>query len=130
MAKKKVDRKKQLKRELAALRKTGRAFADAAVEKAVEVKDTVVENVQEAVETVKEQVAEVVEAGKKSAGDFEEFAKELEGVAAARLETFYDEGIQSVKDFSKWTEKELLALKGIGPATIKQLKELGIKFKD
>ncbi|BDD38214.1 hypothetical protein GUT184_04140 [Streptococcus ruminantium] len=26
-------------------------------------------------------------------------------------------------------EKELLALKGIGPATIKQLKELGIKLK-
>ena len=32
-------------------------------------------------------------------------------------------------DFKNWTEKELLALKGIGPATIKKLKENGIKFK-
>ncbi|MGU7933636.1 helix-hairpin-helix domain-containing protein, partial [Streptococcus suis] len=38
-------------------------------------------------------------------------------------------GIQSVTDFANHTEKELLALKGIGPATIKQLKEKGIELK-
>ena len=59
----------------------------------------------------------------------EEFAASLEGVALDRAQTFYDEGIRSVADFANWTEKELLALKGIGPATIKKLKELGVKFK-
>lgn len=129
MAKKKADRKKQLRREMAALRKAGRLFADGATKKAGKAKDTVVEKVQDVVEIAKEHMAETVEAGKKSAGTFEAFAKELEGVTAARLETFYAEGIQSAKDFLKWTERELLALKGIGPATIKQLKELGVKFK-
>ena len=31
------------------------------------------------------------------------------------VQTFYDEGIRSVADFANWTEKELLAPKGIGP---------------
>ncbi len=35
----------------------------------------------------------------------------------------------SVADSRKLDRKELLALKGIGPATIKKLKELGVKFK-
>lgn len=53
----------------------------------------------------------------------------LEGIPAARLETFYQVGIQSVADFAQWTEKELLTMKGIGPATIKQLLENGIALK-
>ncbi|WP_238601455.1 helix-hairpin-helix domain-containing protein, partial [Streptococcus suis] len=66
-----------------------------------------------------------------SATSLEDFLAlpELEGIAAARLETFYEAGIQSVADFANHTEKELLALKGIGPATIKQLKEKGIELK-
>ncbi|MGT2911620.1 hypothetical protein ACVR1I_07935 [Streptococcus cameli] len=81
-------------------------------------------------ETVAKETSEKVKKEtKKAASDFESFASSLEGVAAGRLETFYAEGIQSVKDFAKWTEKELLELKGIGPATIKQLKELNIKLK-
>ena len=91
---KKQNRKKQLKHQLARLRKAGSVVAGTVAETAKKTADTVVE-----------------------------------GVAQARLETFYEEGIKSAKDFAKWTEKELLALKGIGPATIKQLKELGIKLK-
>ena len=66
---------------------------------------------------------------KQATSSVEEFAASLEGVALDRAQTFYDEGIRSVADFANWTEKELLALKGIGPATIKKLKELGVKFK-
>lgn len=54
---------------------------------------------------------------------------ELAGLPAERLKTFYEEGIQSVADFANWTEKDLLALKGIGPATLKKLAEQGISFK-
>jgi len=53
----------------------------------------------------------------------------LGGLSVDRAKTFYDEGIKSAADFKNWTEKELLALKGIGPATIKKLKEHGISFK-
>ncbi|MBT0907806.1 helicase [Streptococcus parasanguinis] len=80
---------------------------------------------KKAVATVTAAVKEV----KQAASSVEEFAASLEGVALDRAQTFYDEGIRSVADFANWTEKELLALKGIGPATIKKLKELGVKFK-
>ena len=42
---------------------------------------------------------------------------------------FVTNGICTSADFKDWTEKEVLALKGIGPATVKKLKENGIKFK-
>ena len=61
--------------------------------------------------------------------NFDKFVKELEGIATSRLERFYSEGIQSAKDFANWTEQELLNLTGIGPTTIKQLKDKGITFK-
>lgn len=38
-------------------------------------------------------------------------------------------GIETLKDFTKWTEKELLELHGVGPKVIKVLKENGVKFK-
>lgn len=159
MAKKKVNRKKQLKKQLADLRRKGQNLADAAVHKAQETFEQVAEATGQAIETVTERVQETVEnltqkadtvkveakkSAKKSAEkaektgkdladkaskNFEAFAEKFEGVAKARLETFYEEGIKSAKDFASWTEKELLELKGIGPATIKQLKELGIKLK-
>ena len=72
--------------------------------------------------------AAVKEAPKKVEKATKAVAKEVKQ-AASSVEEFYDEGIRSVADFAKWTEKELLALKGIGPATIKKLKELGVKFK-
>ena len=45
------------------------------------------------------------------------------------FETLYNEGIQSVLDFEKFSEKEVLAFKGIGPATVNKLKENGVSFK-
>ncbi len=89
--------------------------------------ETVAHKTEAVVEKVVEQVKEVTS----SATSLEAFLAlpELEGIAAARLETFYQAGIQSVADFANHTEKELLALKGIGSATIKQLKEKGIDLK-
>lgn len=54
---------------------------------------------------------------------------ELSGLPVERLKTFYEEGIRTSNDFANWTEKELLALKGIGPATLKKLVDQGIAFK-
>ncbi len=74
-----------------------------------------------------EQVKEVVAEVTSSATSLEDFWHFLSWKALRRrLETFYEAGIQSVADFANHTEKELLALKGIGPATIKQLKEKGL----
>ena len=78
--------------------------------------------VEQAVEATKEQAQKV-------ANSVEDFAATLGGLSVDRAKTFYDEGIKSASDFKNWTEKELLALKGIGPATIKKLKEHGISFK-
>ncbi|MCW9731143.1 helix-hairpin-helix domain-containing protein [Streptococcus suis] len=123
MAKKKINRKKQLKKQLADLKRAGRV----GVATAREAVETVAHKTEAVVEKVVEQVKEVTS----SATSLEAFLAlpELEGIAAARLETFYQAGIQSVADFANHTEKELLALKGIGSATIKQLKEKGIELK-
>ena len=112
MAKKNVNRAKQYKHQNRHLLKKAVATVGAAV--------------KEAPKKVAKAVAKEV---KQAASSVEEFAASLEGVALDRAQTFYDEGIRSVADFANWTEKELLALKGIGPATIKKLKELGVKFK-
>ncbi|HFI0239834.1 TPA: helix-hairpin-helix domain-containing protein [Streptococcus suis] len=127
MAKKNVNRKKQLKKQLADLKRAGRV----GVATAREVVETVAHKTEAVVEKAVGQVKEVVAEVTSSATSLEDFLAlpELEGIAAARLETFYQAGIQSVADFTNHTEKELLALKGIGPATIKQLKEKGIDLK-
>ncbi|WP_445278347.1 helix-hairpin-helix domain-containing protein [Streptococcus sp. KHUD_013] len=111
MAKKNVNRAKQYKHQNRHLLKKAVATVGAAV--------------KEAPKKVEKAAKEV----KQAASSVEEFAASLEGVALDRAQTFYDEGIRSVADFANWTEKELLALKGIGPATIKKLQELGVKFK-
>lgn len=134
LAKKNVNRKKLLKKQLADLRRAGRVGLDTArgaVETVAHQAETVVEKAETAVEKAVEQVKEVVAEVTSSAASLDDFLAlpELEGIAAARLETFYQAGIQSVADFANHTEKELLALKGIGPATIKQLKEKGIGLK-
>lgn len=127
MAKKKVNRKKQLKKQLADLKRAGRV----GLETARDVVDATVHKAEAIVEHATEQVKEVVAEVTSSATSMEEFLAlpELDGVAVSRLETFYEAGIKSVADFANYTEKDLLALKGIGPATIKQLKEKGIDLK-
>ncbi|MBF0777143.1 helix-hairpin-helix domain-containing protein [Streptococcus cuniculi] len=122
MAKKKVNRKKLLKREWARLKKASR-------ERLGQVVDTAETVVDKAVEQVKEVVAEIKGQEVASLEEFQTLP-ELEGIPASRLETFYQAGIKSLADFAAWTEKDLLALKGIGAATLKQLKEKGIALKD
>lgn len=115
MAKKNVNRAKQYKHQNRYLLKKAVATVAAAVKDAPK-------KVEKAAKAVAKEV-------KQAASSVEEFAASLEGVALDRAQTFYDEGIRSVADFANWTEKELLALKGIGPASIKKLQELGVKFK-
>ena len=129
---KKLQRKKQLRNSL---RRSG-VFSNA-VNKVVEETKKVVKHAEHAAnedgKAVSKQVEKAVEATKEQAHkvttSVEEFAANLGGLPLDRAKTFYDEGIKSATDFKNWTEKELLALKGIGPATIKKLKENGIKFK-
>lgn len=127
LAKKKINRKKQLKKQLADLKRVGRVGAVVGSEQT----EVAVQKTSAIVEKAIEQIQEIVTEVTSSAASLEDFLAlpELEGIAAARLETFYQAGIQSVADFANHTEKGLLALKGIGPATIKQLKEKGIDLK-
>lgn len=73
----------------------------------------------------------VVKLVKKEAHSLEEFSefKELADLTKDRIKTFYNQGIRSIADFASWTEQELLALNGIGPATLKKLAVNGVQFK-
>ena len=61
----------------------------------------------------------------------ESFAElpEVDGLRSNLVETLYNEGLTSVAAFATVTEEEVLALKGVGPATVKKLKENGVSFK-
>ena len=129
---KKLKRKKQLRNSL---RRSG-AFSTTVTKVVEETKKVVKHAEKSASETgkiVSKKIEEAVEATKEQAqkvtSSAEDFAAKLGGLPLDRAKTFYDEGIKSAADFKNWTEKELLALKGIGPATIKKLKEHGISFK-
>ena len=129
---KKVNRKKQLRN---ILRRSG-AFSSS-VTKVLEDTTKVIKHTEKAAQevgkAVSQKVEQVVKTTKekvqKATGSVEDFAESLGGLSLERAKTFYDEGIKSVADFKNWTEKELLTLKGIGPATIKKLKENGVRFK-
>lgn len=54
----------------------------------------------------------------------------MAGIAPDKGHRFCDEGIMRLEDFAQWTEKDLLALPGIGQVTIKKLKENGVHFKE
>ena len=56
--------------------------------------------------------------------------EKMKGIRMDLVRIFVENGIRTSSDFKKWTEKEVLALKGIGPVTVKKLKENGIKFKN
>ena len=129
---KKLNRKKQLRNSL---RRAG-AFSSTVtkvVEETKKVVNRAEQSASQAGKAVSKKVEQAVEATKeqaqKVANSVEDFAANLGGLPLDRAKTFYDEGIKSASDFKNWTEIELLALKGIGPATIKKLKENGIKFK-
>ena len=64
--------------------------------------------------------------------DWHSFMNEekMKGIRMDLVHIFVENGIRRSSDFKKWTEKEVLALKGIGPVTVKKLKENGIKFKN
>lgn len=54
---------------------------------------------------------------------------EVEGLRSNLVETLYNEGLTSAAAFAGVTEEEVLGLKGVGPATVKKLKENGVSFK-
>ena len=80
-------------------------------------------------------VAETKTVAKEEVADkdlsLEAFAElpEVEGLRSNLVETLYNEGLTSVEAFATVTEEEVLALKGVGPATVKKLKENGVSFK-
>ncbi|MGT2948875.1 helix-hairpin-helix domain-containing protein [Streptococcus devriesei] len=80
-------------------------------------------------ETAKTVTQDVKDSFKKPS--LEEFSAlpELADIRSNLAETLYNEGIVSVQDFADWTEKDLLGLKGIGPATVKKLQENGVSLK-
>ena len=53
----------------------------------------------------------------------------MKGIRMDIVCIFVENGIQTSADFKNWTEKEILALKGIGPVTVQKLKGNGIRFK-
>ncbi|KXT88316.1 hypothetical protein [Streptococcus oralis] len=66
------------------------------------------------------------------ANDWYSFMNEekMKGIRMDLVRIFVENRIRTSADFKKWTEKEVLALKGIGSATVQKLKENGIKFKN
>ncbi|WP_317335113.1 hypothetical protein [Streptococcus orisratti] len=53
----------------------------------------------------------------------------MKGIQIDKSRYLCDAGILSQEDLEKYTEKEILAISGIGPATVKKLKENGVRFK-
>ena len=80
---------------------------------------------------VKNEAKKVVE---KVAAPAKKVEKDLENgltqlFSAAQVETLAQAGVKKVEDLAQITEKELLALKGIGPAAVKKVKEAGHALK-
>ena len=53
----------------------------------------------------------------------------MKGIQIDKGRYLCDAGIMSKEALEKHTEKEILAISGIGPATVKKLKENGVRFK-
>lgn len=56
-----------------------------------------------------------------------EIFKDISDTVVLRL---FEKKLMTLEDFKNVTEKEVLTLDGIGPVTIKKLKDNGIKFKE
>ncbi|MCC5890260.1 MAG: hypothetical protein JJU01_06785 [Alkalibacterium sp.] len=54
----------------------------------------------------------------------------LRNISYERTRQLYIAGLKTYEDFSEITEKDVLGLKGVGPVTIKDLKNNGVKFRD
>ena len=54
----------------------------------------------------------------------------MKGIQIDKGRYLCDAGIMSKEALEKHTEKEILAISGIGPATVKKLKENGVRFKE
>lgn len=52
-----------------------------------------------------------------------------EGLHFDKKQLLLNAGLRSFKDFEKRTEREVLAIRGIGPATVRKLKENGVVFR-
>lgn len=52
------------------------------------------------------------------------------GLSAAKQASLEEAGFKSQADFAKASEKDVLAVKGIGPAAVTSLKENGVVFAD
>lgn len=59
----------------------------------------------------------------------DEASNPLRKLSINRARVFYKAGLRTYEDFSEVTEKEVLKLDGIGPVTVKELKNNGVKFK-
>lgn len=55
---------------------------------------------------------------------------EFTGIRMDIVRILSEQKLNAAADFKKKTEKELLAIKGIGPGTVKKLKENGVVFKN
>ena len=53
----------------------------------------------------------------------------MKGIQIDKGRYLCDAGIMSQEDLETHTEKEILAISGVGPATVKKLKENGVRFK-
>lgn len=54
----------------------------------------------------------------------------FDGIRLDIYRTLFYENLRTAKDFRQITEKDLLAIKGIGQATLKKLKDNGVVFKE
>lgn len=51
-------------------------------------------------------------------------------ISTAYIRPLVMEGLETLEDFEKVTKDQVLAIDGIGPATVKKLEKNGVKFKD
>ncbi|MGP6382155.1 helix-hairpin-helix domain-containing protein [Streptococcus dysgalactiae subsp. equisimilis] len=130
MAKQK-NRKKALKLEMkrnGLLKKAGQVF-DKAVESVGTAVDKTMTVSKDLVEKGSQTISNLTTSHESLSLDEFSALAVVEGIRSDLVETLYAEGIHSAQAFKEWTEKDLLALKGIGPATVKKLVENGASLK-
>lgn len=74
------------------------------------------------------QTLQEVASPKKKAPEAPKAVDLLEGLTANKQDVLKEAGLVSLEAFAKVSEADVLALKGIGPAAIKQLVDNGVVF--